>query len=215
MTELAPTLLDADDARRLTERIRLIAGNVADNVEKLRDLVEQARVGEAHAALGYASWTAYLLDVFGDEPLRLAGDVRRELSAELAEQGMSTRAIGGVLGVSDITVRRDIAATATYDAVDPATAEVDEALREIVGLNGKNYTTPVQKQNRRALPDVAKDAGWDIRKAAERLDRIRDDDRYSRNKEEVAALLRSHLLFTIETCQGLLDDFENRKEIAS
>ena len=47
MTLIQEGRLDADDARRLTERIRLIAGNVADNVEKLRDLVEQARVGEA------------------------------------------------------------------------------------------------------------------------------------------------------------------------
>lgn len=213
MTDLAPTLLDADDARRLTERIRLIAGNVADNVEKLRDLVEQARVGEAHTALGYPSWTAYLLDVFGDEPLRLARDVRQELVAELAAQGMSSRAIAPIVGTSHVQVSRDIA-TVTSVTVDAATGEVSDEPREIVGLNGKAYSTPVQKQNRRALTDVAKDAGWDIRKAAERLDRIREDDRYSRNKEEVAALLRSHLLFTIEACQGLLDDFENRKEIA-
>lgn len=220
MTDLAPTLLDADDARRLTERIRLIAGNVADNVEKLRDLVEQARVGEAHTALGYPSWTAYLLDVFGDEPLRLARDVRQELVAELAAQGMSSRAIAPIVGVTDRQVRNDIAGGNDFPPVEQIVIHVDGATgevqpeREVTGLDGKSYSTPVQKQNRRALTDVAKDAGWDIRKAAERLDRIREDDRYSRNKEEVAALLRSHLLFTIDTCQGLLDDFENRKEIA-
>ena len=86
--------LDVNAARRLTERIRLIAQNVADNVEKLRELVAEAKDSNAHVALGYASWTAYLQDVFGDEPLRLARDVRQELVAELTAQGMSSREIG-------------------------------------------------------------------------------------------------------------------------
>lgn len=74
-------------------------------------------------------------------------------------------------------------------------------------------TRPEQpKPKRRALTDFARDAGWDIRKAAERLTRIREDDRFSRNQEEVAAHLRSHLMFVIETCQGMLDDFDESKE---
>jgi len=100
--------LSVDGARRLTERIRLVAQNVADNVEKLRDLVSEARESDVHQVLGYASWTAYLKDVFGDEPLRLARDVRQELVAELSAQGMSTRAIAPIVGVSREQVRIDV-----------------------------------------------------------------------------------------------------------
>lgn len=150
MSELVA--LDVEAARRLTERIRLIAQNVADNVEKLRELVQQAKESDAHVALGYASWTAYLTDVFGDEPLRLARDVRQELVAELAAQGMSSRAIAPIVGLSHVQVTRDVA-TVTSVTVDPATGEVDDS-REIVGLNGKKYTAtskPVPLNTRKEL----------------------------------------------------------------
>ena len=195
--------LDVKAARRLTERIRLIAQNVADNVEKLRELVAEAKDSNAHVALGYASWTAYLQDVFGDEPLRLAGDVRQELSAELAVQGMSNRAIGGVLGVDEKTVRNDLAG-----AENSAPARG----REIVGLDGKNYSTPTRVVQRRALTDSAQDAGFDLRKAVERITRIREDDRFSRNKTELAVILRGQLLYTVETCTRLLDEINQSQE---
>lgn len=236
MTELV--VMDELSARRLTERIRLVASNVAENVEKLRQLVAEARDGNVHEVLGYPSWTAYLKEVFGDEPLRLARDVRQELVAELSAQGMSTRAIAPVVGVAHKTIARDLSAVsndtpvATEDNiwVEPNTGEVvepqtmmqlnpntgipeDVPARHVTGLDGKEYAVAVQKKpNRRALTDVAKDAGWDIRKAAERLERIRDDDRYARNKNEVSIHLRSHLIYVIETCQGVLDDLTKKEE---
>jgi hypothetical protein len=59
--------------------------------------------------------------------------------------------------------------------------------------------------NRKALPDAARDAAWELRKAVERIDRLMSDDRFTRNRDEVAAQVRSHLTFTIESCQGFLD----------
>jgi uncharacterized protein (UPF0335 family) len=253
----------SDEARRLTERIRLVAANVAENVQKLRELVTEARESNAHEVLGYASWTAYLKDVFGDEPLRLARDVRQELVAELSAQGMSTRAIAPIVGVSQKTVDRDVrgesndspdlppraddwvvsdkffcdscgaefgtdrlneTTTGKYcnecqdnrvladlsnGEIVPTVTEVTEThtVKTVTGLDGKTYQqTQPRKQNRRALTDTARDAGWELRKAVERIERIREDDRYSRNKEEVATHLRSHLTYVIESCQGLLDD---------
>lgn len=228
--------LEVSDARRLTERIRLVAVTVSDNLDKLKSLVVEAREGNVHIVLGYASWTAYLADVLGQTPLRLERDVRQELVAELSAQGMSTRAIAPIVGVSREQVRIDVAGDkklspgALDAAIDkwlegPAGAVLDtdtgevtypdpvtevtetHTVKTVTGLDGKTYTpTPPKKPNRRAITDTARDAGWEIRKAAERLERIREDDRYSRNREEVAAHLRSHLLYTIETCQGLLDD---------
>lgn len=168
--------LEIESARRLTERIRLIAQNVADNVEKLRELVQQAKESDAHVALGYSSWTAYLTDVFGDEPLRLARDVRQELVAELAAQGMSTRAIAPIVGVSHETVAQDIAPVRnlTPEVVINVIAETGEVVeeeagalyaqmaeeepgrpRQITGLDGKTYTTPKSKPDKAVAKEVA------------------------------------------------------------
>lgn len=77
--------------------------------------------------------------------------------------------------------------------------------RPVLGTDGKTYTaTPKpQQQRRRPLPDVARDAGWELRKAVEKVQRLIDDDRFHANAQEVTAQLRSHLLFAAETCQGL------------
>lgn len=62
---------------------------------------------------------------------------------------------------------------------------------------------------RKPLTDSARDAGWDLRKAAERLQRIADDDRFDGHKEQVAPHLRSHLTNAIEVCQELLARINN------
>jgi hypothetical protein len=61
-----PSVIDAEtiepmsaaDAARLDQRIRLLTGDVNDKLEKLYKLVEQAKRGEIHKVLGFASWTA-------------------------------------------------------------------------------------------------------------------------------------------------------------
>lgn len=78
----------------------------------------------------------------------------------------------------------------------------------VTGPDGKTYQHPEpreQKVRRRPITDAAGDAGWNLRKAIERLERIAEDDRFSRNKEEVTAHLRGHLLYAVEVCQDLLD----------
>lgn len=52
---------------------------------------------------------------------------------------------------------------------------------------------PKSKRPRRPLTEQARDAGWDIRKNAERIDRLMSDDRYSRNADALATLLRPDL----------------------
>ena len=67
MTELTVAMTE-HEARRVTERIRAIAVTVKDQLEKLQTLLNEARDGEAWRVLGYASWTAYLTDVMGEQP---------------------------------------------------------------------------------------------------------------------------------------------------
>jgi len=216
MTVVAEYVMGVDEARRLTERIRLTALSVRDGMEKVQGLVEQARDGNAHLALGYASWTAYLSDTLGSEPLRLPRDQRQELVGYLAGEGMSTRAIAPVVGVTHETVAQDLKAPVRNLTPAPADVPVDLAavdmttgeIREpVTGLDGKTYSRPApvapRATPRRSLVDTARDAGQELRKATERLERIAADDRLTRNKEEVAAHLRHHLNRAIEVCQDL------------
>lgn len=247
-----------DGARRLTERIRLVALNVGEGIDKLKALATEARAADVHTVLGYASWQAYLADVLGDTPLRLERDTRKELSVELTALGMSTRAIAPILGISHMQVKRDIDAgvtnvtpepfiptrvphplsdepgavtklTGTNPAAEsywspeesfvgahPITGEVIEpaepAARTVGGLDGKTYTVTPAAPRRKPLTDAAKDIGWEIRKATEKLQRITNDDRFTRNKEEVAAHIRGHLMFAVEACQDLLDNLNQSQE---
>ena len=113
MTVEPTPALSREDAQRLTQRIQLIAGNAREAMEKLSLLVEQARSGRAHAALGFASWTDYLSSTLGASPMRLDRDQRRELVAYLAGEGMSTRAIAPIVGAGHVTVHRDLEASRT------------------------------------------------------------------------------------------------------
>ena len=168
MSELTFPVMDVASARRLTERIRLNVVAVRDGVEKLQALLEEAKEGNVHVALGYPSWPAYVADVMGDEPLRLSRDDRREIVDYLTGEGMSTRAIGQALGVSRDTVSKDRSAgvrnlTPAADqhvypqnaptAVNRSTGEVidAEAIKDtrpaavvapktVTGLDGKAYT---------------------------------------------------------------------------
>ncbi|MBK0419993.1 hypothetical protein JD276_13225 [Leucobacter sp. CSA1] len=111
--------LDREAAQRRAERIRFHATNANEAMQSLQKLVHQARELEDHVTLGYVSWTAYIRDLFGDEPLRLARDVRRELVAELAEAGMSTRAIAPIVGAARNTIMNDLRQVAQSEPPEP------------------------------------------------------------------------------------------------
>lgn len=167
MTEILQ--IDIDAAQRRAERIRFHATNANEAMQSLQKLVHTARELDDHVTLGYQSWTAYVRDLFGDEPLRLARDVRRELVAELADAGMSTRAIAPIVGVSHMQVANDVREQGVKNftpepapvesegfTVNPTTGEVidppaepvatehtvTEKIKTVTGLDGKEYTRP-------------------------------------------------------------------------
>lgn len=226
-------VMTADEARRLTERIRLTAATFAESKAKLIALVEEAKAGGAHFALGYESWTAYLSDVLGEEPLRLARDERREVVSILAEQGMSIRAIAPIVGASHQTVANDLESPVKNLTPDP---------RVVTGMDGKTYTPPKQPSRkhvsrmlvdgkweqhivdvesgeititpspeptprataRKPLTDQFFDAAYDLSKVTERLERLAADDRFPQNADKVAAKHRSDLVRAIDALQGVL-----------
>ena len=96
-------VLTPDDARELTDTIRR-------DTSLLWDKLARAYTGRAWAALGYESWDDYCTNEFADCRLRLPREDRREVVQSLTAQGLSTRAIASAIGISDGTVRNDLAA---------------------------------------------------------------------------------------------------------
>lgn len=171
--------LDIDAANRRVERMRHHATAMHDSAQSLLKTMHQARELEDHLTLGYASWPALLVDVFGAEPLRLSREVRREVVAEMSDAGMSVRAIAPLVGVSKDTVQRDITGVSNETpgpaeslAPIPVTFQVDgmtvtsrgevidsqpevtehtftEKVKTVTGLDGKSYPKPEPAAPRR------------------------------------------------------------------
>lgn len=216
-------VLSAREAERLTDQIKFTIESIDNGLFKLRNLLEEAQQSNVWQMLGFSSWTAYLASLFEGRPMRLPREQRQELVGYLSGEGMSSRAIATVVAVDQKTVVNDIRREEFSSPRSPAVTPGDGAPadtspdvrveRAVTGLDGKIYAVArPQTPRRRAITDQARDAGWDARKVADRLQKLREDDRLSRNKEEVAALLRHHLTFVIDTCQGLLDDLNQSRE---
>lgn len=207
------------EAERITARIADKLDSIADNLEQVIPLIGEALTRDAWRALGYSSATAYVSDRFANAFQRLPLEVRRPVVAVLSGAGMSTRQIAPVMGIAQQTVSDDQRSQVTGDR---SPAPIEDALHvpdlprseKIIGSDGKQYTRPEpvepSKPKRRPITDQASDAGWEIRKATEKLQRIFEDDRLGRNKEEVATHLRGHLMYAVETLQGFLDTINDK-----
>lgn len=87
------------------------------------------------------------------------------------------------------------------------------------GLDGKTYqrkrkqpTTP-KNPRRTPITTTALNLGEDLRKVADRVEKMLADDRLAKNRDEVATQLRHHLARTIKVC-GDLDQHINPKTSA-
>lgn len=193
--------LDEEAARELVDRIE--SGLVSVWAD-----VQVAYHGRAWLALGYASWDELCRNEFDTTRLRLPREERQEVVASLRETGMSTRAIAAATGTSYDTVQRDLR-TGTGDRnLSPVTEST------VVGLDGKQYrqsahseapssevfeaelvedTPSVPSPRRRPITDAADDAGWEIKRAADKIARLLADDRAEANGPQLALALRGHL----------------------
>ncbi len=198
--------MNVDDARRLTERIRLAATNYTDAKEKVLALVDEAKVGGAHIALGYKSWTAYLSDVLSDEPLRLARDERRELVGKLADEGMSTRAIAPIVGAHHSTIAADLDRTVGNPTVDPTPTTV----RTTEGRDGKTRThASAGRFNPRPAAEVSLNLIESLADKAARETQKLTADQIRRVKPNAAEWIDG-IRNSVETLQGLLVALEQK-----
>lgn len=204
---LAQTMTEAE-ASKLTERIRLTAHNYAESRQKLQELVSEAKDGNAHVALGYASWTAYLADVLGEEPMRLARGERQEMVQMLSAEGMSTRAIAPIVGADRKTVIKDVRQVVHSGPPDPNTHEgvgsTDTLYAEstspthVVGMDGKRYARPEPRPERRpGLPDQFRAVSTDLWKRSIRLGELQQDDRFTTNRKQIALLTAPEIHHTL------------------
>lgn len=121
--------LTEPEARRLTERIRVALDRVSTAWADLAERITEAYQRRADLALGYRSWAEY-----AEAELKpsgaIAAEVRRELVAMLSAQGMGSRSIAPVVGITDRGVRKAIAAQVGTEfppdpeRINPATGEV-------------------------------------------------------------------------------------------
>lgn len=110
----------------------------AERIRRKRDDfwadVEDDLVAAFHArdwvALGYDGWPNYVEGEFGSAVATLAKKDRSRFVLKLKGEGLSNRAIASTAGVSEGTVRNDLAGAQNY-APDPATP--------VVGMDGKSY----------------------------------------------------------------------------
>ena len=172
-----------EEARALTDRIKIA-------VEGTWQLIREAYTTRTWAVLGYDTWDAYCTAEFGETRLRLPREERQEVVASLRDSGLSVRAIASATGTDKNTVMSDLRQVSEIQTPAP-----------ITGTDGKTYTVTREpevvdaelvdeparpeppKQKRRPLPEAFTDAGRDLTRAAERLARLTEDDRFARNRE--------------------------------
>lgn len=127
MTLAAVEMLDQAEARRLTERIRVALDRVSSSWADLAERVAEAYERRADLALGYDSWEAYAAAELKPSE-GIAATVRAQLVGLLSAHGMSNRAIGSALGVSEGTVRNDQKQVrsdyAPAERINPVTGEI-------------------------------------------------------------------------------------------
>ena len=118
-------LMSAGDAQRLTQHIKLTASGVRNGLFKLRNLIDEAKHSNVWNVLGFASWTSYLADTLGEEPMRVSREERLELVGYLAGEGLSTRAIAPIVGASHMTIARDLETSSGVTNVTPDEPSVE------------------------------------------------------------------------------------------
>lgn len=219
-------VMSSEDAERITLSISLKLGTLADTYESVMPMIRDAITRQAHAALGYPSPGAYISDRFGDSLSRLGADMRRVVAGELWAAGLSTRAIAPVVSVSQKTVVKDLQVIPEVSpAPEPAWVSATEALTaetgpaqavpaKTVGLDGKTYTRPApapapdRQAPRRPLADGFRDAALDLSKLVTRVENLVGDDRFPKNKNEVARYAND-LIRARDALQRVIDQLSN------
>lgn len=114
--DLETGTLSEAHARSLVDQIRQSTGHLLETMADIEVMISTAYEGRAWIPLGYESWDALCGEEFTEARMWTSIEERRERTRALSEAGLSTRAIGAVLGVHKDTVRNDARALANPTA---------------------------------------------------------------------------------------------------
>jgi hypothetical protein len=164
--------LEQQAAHYLDAKIRDTGRNLAANIDALLNLLEQAKAGQIHKALGFPSWPAYVCDAVQIAPSHRTD--RKLLAALMSAEGLSQRAVAAVLSVDQKTVSNDL-----------RSGEENSSL-VTVGLDGKGYERDSKKPPKAAKP-------W-FHCARAKLDKLMDEAGESDERhDDLVALFRAAL----------------------
>jgi hypothetical protein len=183
--------LTADEARTLTTEIQ-------QSAERTHALLLRAHEGEAWAALGYASWRDYATAEF---------NMSQSRAYQLLDQARVVRAIEATSDSTNVELPNEAQARELARVPESERTEVwlqtverttgrptAAAVRETYALSREPEVVDAElvdeparpeppKVKRRPLPEAFTDAGRDLTRAAERLARLTEDDRFAKNRE--------------------------------
>ncbi|MED5814480.1 helix-turn-helix domain-containing protein [Mycolicibacterium sp. 050232] len=206
-------------ATEFDQTLRREARTVAQSMIRFKELIAQAQIQHLHEQLGFPSWTAYIADVIANEMTALPVNDRRRVVALLAGEGMSQRVIAQAVGVSQSTVRDDVAQVSrNYSPDTESTGQlpdrsIADAINTITGRDGKHYPRP----QRRPPGDKPKPTGavilhhlTQIMPAVmalnPRVDKVGVDNVTTEEAHHIRELLQD----TITECQQALDKLDGR-----
>ncbi|MGO9354986.1 MAG: helix-turn-helix domain-containing protein [Mycobacterium sp.] len=121
---------EQSEAMELDKLLRDAAQDFDASWAVLEQLIARAKAEKIYTELGFRSWPEYIADVARSVMPNVWRSIeqRREIVGLLAGEGLSQRAIGDALGVSQKTVDRDLDQVSHDDSPDMVT-----------GLDGKSY----------------------------------------------------------------------------
>jgi hypothetical protein len=147
-------------AKQLDKRIRAADNRVGNEMDGLIALLKEAVQGQIHVVLGYPSWPAYVKDAVHIVPADR--EERKALAQYMSGVGASNRAIAAVAGVSEGTVRNDL-----------ADADAQDYAGDTAGLDGKTYKRKTKDTNiidAEVVEDPEEEADSEPRKATDVID---------------------------------------------
>ena len=216
MTEVAAAAMTRDQAERLTERARLVATTLMEARDKLAGILREANEGRVWEALDMPNIQAWTEFAFSTTPLaQLSREDRRVIVKELAAEGYGTRAIAPVVGTSHVTVKNDLDSSVknfTDERPAPRTVHGRDGITrtfhprpapEPVTVDHDTGEITQTKPNRKPITDTARDIGLDLNALTDRIDRLMSDDRFDRNRDDIAARLRHHIATATATLNTL------------
>lgn len=197
-----------------TTGVIITHGDVRDSIavarshgEKFFEQIVWQVENEVWTILGYASWDEMREAEYGDMGVVAPRSDRPELVSRLRRQGLTQREIGATLGVSQRQVSSDLNSRTSIE--DPAVTITNSRGQERPASYAPRPAPPEptagpSAPRRRALEDAFFDAFMDLQKRVATLTNLSTDDRFPRNKEQIAAKYRNDLLLARDALDRLI-----------